>query len=273
MDGYVMTRDGIELYYKKDLIALPKGIILINHGFAEHLGRYDYVANKFNEYDFSVYRYDLRGHGRTRSTRGHIESYEKFIQDCDFMVDMAKRENENIPIFTLGHSMGGMISCAYGIGHPNKLNGQIFTGPDVNTLPLAKGIRSKLLKFLNQFAKEKMIKNVVGSDICSVEKVVEDYKKDPLILEEATVNFFVEFLVEGKEYISENIKKYKYPCFIGHGEEDKIVPKEIGIYLYENISSEDKELKIYKGLYHEILNEEEKDQVLKDIINWLDKRI
>ena len=273
MEDYLKVRDGIELRYKKDIIDEAKAVILINHGFAEHLGRYDYVAKEFNESGYNVYRYDLRGHGKTKSTKGHIESYEDFIEDCNEMVNLVKDENKDLQIFMLGHSMGGFVTCAYGLRYPEVLGGQILSGAAVNTLPAAKGIRSILIKSLNKFAKMKMIKNIVEDDICSVEQVVIDYKNDPLVLKEATVNLFTQFLVHGRGYINENIGDYKYPCFIAHGEKDKIVPMEIGEYLYGNISSEDKEIKIYDGLYHEILNEDEKDEVIGDMVNWLDGRV
>lgn len=270
---YLKVRDGIKLYYKINRIDSPKAIILINHGFAEHLGRYDYVAKALNESGYTVYRYDLRGHGQTKSPKGHIESYEDFIEDCDEMIEMIKNENNNLPIFILGHSMGGFVTCAYGLKYPNKLKGQIFSGPAVDTLPPARGIRSNLIKILNKFLPNKTIKNIVEKDICSVEEVVRDYMNDPLVLKEATINFYFQFLIEGRNYINKNIEDYKYPCLIAHGEKDKIVPKEIGYYLYNNISSKDKEIKIYDNLYHEILNEKEKDEILKDMIDWLDKRI
>lgn len=273
MEGYLKIRDDIELFYKKDIIESPKAVILINHGFAEHLGRYDYVVQRLNESGYTVYRYDLRGHGQTKSIKGYIDSYEDFIEDCNEMVELIKSENKDLPIFMLGHSMGGFVTCLYGIKYPDKLNGQMFSGAAVNTLPSARGIRSNLLELLNVFAKNRIIKNPVEKDICSVEQIVIDYMNDPLVLKEATVNFYVQFLVKGQKYISENIGNYKYPCFIAHGEKDKIVPKEIGYYLHDNISSKDKEIKIYDNLYHEILNEKEKDEVLGDMIMWLDRRI
>ena len=273
MESYLKVRDGIELRYKKDIIDEAKAVILINHGFAEHLGRYDYVAKEFNKSGYSVYRYDLRGHGKTKSTKGHIESYEDFIEDCNEMVNLVKSENKELKVFMLGHSMGGFVTCAYGLRYPNVLEGQILSGAAVNTLPAAKGIRSNLIKGLARFAKMKMIKNIVENDICSVEQVVIDYKNDPLVLKEATANLFAQFLVHGREYINENIRDYKYPCLIVHGEKDKIVPREIGQYLYDNISSKDKEIKIYDDLYHEILNENNKDEIIGDMVNWLDGRV
>ena len=104
-------------------------------------------------------------------------------------------------------------------------------------------------------------------------EVVEDYEKDPMVLTEATMNFYVEFLVKGTDWVEKNISKYKYPCLITHGEKDKIVPKEIAMFLYNSISSKDKEIKIYDGLYHEILNEKEKDKILWDMVNWLYKKL
>lgn len=272
MASYLKLRDGIELFYKKDIPTDPKALILINHGFAEHLVRYDYVADKISKEGYGIYRYDLRGHGKTKSTIGHIESYEDFILDCDEMVELMKKENPDLPIFILGHSMGGLITTLYGLRYPNKIKGQILSGAAVDTLPSAKGIRSYLLEFINIFSKKKTIANPVSNDICSVETVVADYKNDPLVLKEATLNFYVQFLVKGRREITKNISNYKCPCIILHGEKDKVVPKEIAHYFYNSISSHDKELKIYDNLYHEILNEGTKDEVILDIVNWLNHR-
>ena len=63
------------------------------------------------------------------------------------------------------------------------------------------------------------------------------------------------------------------PVLIVHGEEDKIVPISISKSFFNSISSRDKTFKEYKSLYHEILNEKERDYVIKDIISWLDNRI
>lgn len=272
MEGYLKVRDGIEIFYRKDIIESPRGIVLINHGFAEHLGRYNYITQRLNHEGYNVYRYDLRGHGKTRSVKGHIDSYEDFILDCDDIVELIRRENRDLPIFILGHSMGGFITCLYGLRYPDKLKGQIFSGAAVNTLPRAKGYRSYLYEFLNIFGKNIRIKNPVTRDICRDEKVITEYTEDSLVLKDATLNFYVQFLVKGRRYINKNIKKYNYPCFIVHGGADKIVPKEVAYYLYNNISSKDKEIKIYDNLYHEILNEREKNQVVNDILFWLNHR-
>ena len=272
MENYINCEGEVKLYYRKDI---PEGVlanVIINHGFAEHLNRYDYVTKKLNEAKIGVYRYDLRGHGRSKGLKGHINSFMDFVHDTDRVVNMAKSEFPNIPLFMLGHSMGGFITCLYGINHPNKLKGQIFSGAAVRRLPQVKGIKGDIFNLLNLIVPNMKIKNQLSKDICSVTEVVEGYEKDPLVLKEATLNFYVQFLVKGTSWIGKNIEKYNYPCLIIHGEKDKIVPKETAIFLYNNILSKDKEIKIYDDLFHEILNEKEKDKILLDIINWIYNR-
>lgn len=272
MGNYLLSKDGVQLYYEKDVPKDPIGNIIINHGFAEHCSRYDYIAQSFNEARLGVYRYDLRGHGRTKSVKGHIDNFMDFAYDADNMVNLIKEESPDLPLFMMGHSMGGFITCLYGIEYPNKLDGQIFSGAAVGRLPRVEGIKGDLYRLINMFFPKILVKNNISKDICSLSKVVEEYEEDSLVLKEATLNFYVQFLVKGVDWIKDNIERYRYPCLITHGEKDKIVPKEIAMYLYNSISSEDKEIKIYDDLFHEILNEREKDKILSDIINWLYKK-
>ena len=272
MGEYLKAKAGNEIYYKVDRVENPKGVVLINHGFAEHIGRYDYLANKLNENGYTVYRYDLRGHGRSGVEKGHINSYREFIDDCEEMVDLIKSK-EDKELFMLGHSMGGMVTLIYGIENPDTLRGQIFSGPGVGELPAAQGIMKIGVKLASKIMPKKMMANPVSDDICSDPAVVQAYKEDPLVLREASFNFYKEFSVDAIAYAQANKSKYTYPCLITHGEEDKVVPKEISEDLYKTIASKDKDLIIYEGLYHEILNEKSKDQVIMDMVSWLNERI
>jgi len=270
---FIRMRDGVELFYKKDLSNNPKAVILINHGFAEYLGRYDYVANSFQERGYSVYRYDLRGHGKSKSEVGHLESFNDFVDDSDQMIELIIKENPQLPVFMLGHSMGGLITALYGIKYKDKLNGQIFSGAAVGTLPSAKGINRYLIKIGSALFKNTMIKNPIDHTLCSDVDVFQAYLKDPLVLKKASFNFYAEFLINSLKDFDASIKEYRYPCFIANGEVDKIVPKELSLSFYDRIASTDKDIKIYNGLYHEILNEKEKDHILEDMVLWLDNRI
>ena len=141
MENFLECRDGVKLFYRKDI---PKGAIaniIINHGFAEHCDRYDYVAKKLNEEKIGVYRYDLRGHGRSQSKKGHIKSFMDFVNDGDEMVSLIKEEYPELPLFMLGHSMGGFITCLYGIKYARRWVGQSFSGAAGKRLPQVEGIK------------------------------------------------------------------------------------------------------------------------------------
>lgn len=273
MNNYLMIDDKVQLYLRKDIPDNPVANIIINHGFAEHLNRYDYVTKIFNTANFGVYRYDLRGHGKTKSKKGYVDNFMDFVKDLDAVVNLAKEEYPDLPLFMLGHSMGGFITLLYGINRPDKLNGQIFSGAAVIKLPMLNNIKGSIVKLLGNIVPNMDIRNSLTKDICSVKEVVEEYEKDPLVLKKAKLKLYVEFLINGVDWIEKNIHKYNYPCLITHGEMDKIVPKEASIYLYSKISSKDKEIRIYDNLYHEILNEREKDKILFEMINWIYERI
>ena len=271
-EGKLKSFDGTEIFYRKDIPGTIRAIVVIVHGLCEHLGRYDYVTQKFNDKGLGVYRFDNRGHGKSGGERGYVENFQNFFDDADKAVDLVLAEHEDLPVFMLGHSMGGFIAAGYGMKYPEKLRGQILSGPALLEIEaLVKDIKRD-----NYFEKNPREKapNALSNLICRDPEVVKAYDEDPLVLKETNLKLLGEAFVKGPIWLSENVNKYEYPCLILHGEDDKIVPSESSKWLYENAPSKDKSIKIYKDCYHEILNEkEEKDKVIDDIITWIEDRI
>ena len=265
----VVAPDGVKLFQIKDIPQRPNAIIVLVHGLAEHCGRYNYVVGKLNDFGYGVYRFDNRGHGRSEGKRGHLEDFQLFLDDADLFVDLARKENPDLPLFMLGHSMGGFITAGYGSKYPGKLAGQVFSGSVIIELPIFDALKE--LDVEN--APETPIPNSLSSLISRDQRVVKDYENDPLVLKETTLKLLTTVFLEGVAWLKDNLKNYSYPCLILHGGGDQIVGKASSEYLYENISPKDKTLKIYKDLYHEILNEAEKDLVLSDIRKWIGERI
>lgn len=265
----IVTPDGLELFHVKDLPEDPKAIIVLVHGLAEHCRRYDYVVRKLNEFGYGVYRFDNRGHGLSGGKRGYLDDFHKFIDDADLFVERAKEENSGLPVFMLGHSMGGFITAGYGSKYLGKLKGQIFSGPVIIELPIFDPLKEMDV----EKAPETPIPNSLSQLICRDQQVVTDYENDPLVLKETTLKLLTTVFIDGVSWLGENLKNYSYPCLILHGGDDQIVDKASARYLYENVSSKDKGIKIYDAFFHEILNEAEKDQVLSDIQHWIDERI
>ncbi len=264
------AHDGTNIFLTRNPTDRPKAAIIIVHGICEHLGRYNYTTSRFNEWGYSVYRFDLRGHGRSGGQRGYVESYELFIEDTDLIVSAAKQENPGLPIFLLGHSMGGFISVAYGIKHQDRLSGLIHSGSAVMILPMVKDLGEGF--DYNAMALSP-IPNALSNLISHDPEVVKAYDDDPLVLKEFTIKLMGEVFISGVNWVLKNMGSYRYPCLILHGGDDQIVPCEASQNLYDHIASTDKQIKIYDGLYHEILNEPEKETVLADIRQWIKARI
>ncbi|WPC44443.1 alpha/beta hydrolase [Clostridium sp. JS66] len=271
LQGEFNTFDGIKLFYSKDIVDSAKAVVIIVHGLCEHLERYNYFTKKLNDFGYTVYRFDNRGHGKSGGERGYVENFQDFFKDANELVDMALEENEGLPVFMFGHSMGGFITVGYGMKYKNKLKGQILSGAAI-TEPYA----FKDLKKDNYFEKHPREKspNALSKFICRDENVVKDYDNDPLVLKETNIKLLGEAFIKGSKWISENVKNYEYPCLILHGEMDRIVKNEASKWMFSNIHSDDKSIKIYPKCYHEILSEkEEKDGVIEDIHKWIEERI
>jgi len=260
---------GVELFVLKNLVKSPKAAVILVHGLCEHSGRYDYVVSRLNDFGYSVYRFDNPGHGRSGGERGYIADYQIFIDDAQKIVGIAEEENPGIPLFMLGHSMGGFITASYGVKYPDRLAGQILSGAAVTVQPTFKDMAS----FDYNATPLAPIPNMLSDIICRDPQVVRDYKEDPLVLKEFTTKLRGEVFIRGAKHLMYSMNTYKYPCLILHGGGDQIVTPDSSKYFYDHISSTDKQLKIYEGLYHEILHEPEKDIIIEDIRLWIEARI
>jgi lysophospholipase len=263
--GFIESVKGIKLYFERDLVEHPRVVVLILHGICEHLGRYVYLKNQFNTMSFNVYRFDFRGHGYSEGRKAHIDDYNEYIDDVDVMLKKVKVENPNVPVIILGHSFGGFIAVAYGIINQNRAEGYIISAPTTSD---EAGI---LDTFKSNMAIDTYVQNNLSKIVCSDAQVRKEYVEDPLVHDKMSIGLVKEML-KGIAWMKRSIEKFNDPILLIHGEEDQIVSYIDSEDLYEKMSSKDKNIIIYPGLWHEILNEKMKDQVILDVITWIHNR-
>lgn len=119
-ENMVLSFDGTKLFVNKEVDMDCRAVCVIVHGLCEHQGRYDYLAEKMHEMGFGTYRFDHRGHGRSEGERTYYDDFNQLLDDVNVVVDMAVSENSALPVFLLGHSMGGFAVALYGAKYPNK---------------------------------------------------------------------------------------------------------------------------------------------------------
>ena len=268
----IVSHDQLNLHSTKSLVQTPKANVIITHGLGEHSGRYSYVMEKLNQSDFNAYTYDLRGHGKSGGHSAYVNDYRDYLSDLLVMIEYVRDENSNVPTFLLGHSMGGFITTLFGITTNDLVSGVVLTGAATQTPRQANPMMRRVLQIAGKATPKAAIKNDLGKIVSKDPLVVENYLKDPLNKAKITMGLYDQFIIKGIDFVKSNIDQFNYPVLLLHGSDDKIVDPTAAQIFLKNASSQDKTLKIYDGLYHEILNEPERDDVIDDITKWLSDR-
>jgi alpha-beta hydrolase superfamily lysophospholipase len=230
----------------------PKAVLLVAHGFAEHSGRYGNLVNYFVPKGYAVYALDHRGHGRSEGERVQVEQFTDYVKDLKTFFDIVRQENPDDKIFLVGHSMGSIISLAYTVRYHNELAGLITSGGGLTRpgeTPPPRPVGQPL----------------PTSTLSRDPAVIKAYENDPLVYRGPIPQRSA--IADTRSKLPEQVPQIKLPVLImaGNGGPDGTRSQ----VLYELIGSEDKTLKLYEGLLHEIFNEPEHPRVMADIEAWL----
>jgi len=273
--GTCVAKDGTSLFWKEFAPdTTPKAVVHIIHGYAEHIDRYGNVVNELLPAGYAVIGNDHRGHGRSEGRRGHVKSFQDFIDDeKQFRRDVIDKRFPGIPYFILGHSMGSLIAMNYVEQDAQDLRGLILSGTgsqpgaDIpKMLIAATRILSKILPSVH-------VKSPLPPEFISRDKdVVQAYVNDPLVYNVITPRLAYEmnrYVVIG----AQNASRIMIPVLIQLGSKDTAFSGQEE--LFEMVGAKDKTFKRYEGLRHEVYNEliEDRTRVLADLRHWLDQHV
>ena len=250
-----------------------KAALVIVHGIAEHCGRYANMVDYLVPRGYAVYGFDHRGHGKSAGRKGYVEDFSFFLEDLSVFLDRVRRRNQSGKIFLFGHSMGAAIVLAYAADYPNDLAGLILSGPAVRVKPGLPAAVVGLLQPLALFLPKLGLKKLDSSTLSHDRRVVEAYDRDPLVYRGKISARLTLGLLRAMHQLENRLSSIRLPLLVLHGGEDRMVDPESSRIVFTRAASADKTLKIYPGLYHEILNEPEHLKVLEDIESWLEKQV
>lgn len=270
----IRNKEGINIYYLRKLPLELKAIVVISHGYGEHFYLYLPLMERLAAEGYGVYALDHRGHGHSEAERGHLDRFGIFLEDLDFFVDYVQGLHPTLPLYMIGHSMGGLINFNYGLIHPEKVKGQIFTGAVLTKPGGTKYVPTCVFWLGSRVLKKYKIRpNMKGKLTRKPGEQKISQKKgsagDPLILRYGTLRFFYEFACCGVNFARKNAEIYGLPCLFLHGTADKLVPYQKIERIVERLASQDKTLKLYEGFYHDLIHDPEGEEVVADILNWL----
>jgi acylglycerol lipase len=248
-----------------------RGVLVIVHGFNSHSGQYLWAAEQFAANGLAVYALDLRGRGRSEGERYYVEKMEDYTDDVQTLVTRAKSENPGLPVFLLGHSAGGVISCNYLLDHPSEVDGFVCES-FAYELPVPDIVLS-FLKGLSYITHHTHVFSLNNKDFSRDPAVVESMNEDILIKGESQPAQTAKVLIDGARRLTEEFPRMTLPVLIMHGTEDKATSPSGSQHFYEKAGSTDKTLKLYEGHFHDLLNDVDKEIVMADIQGWIDARL
>jgi alpha-beta hydrolase superfamily lysophospholipase len=272
MDFNIKLRNGQVL---RGMLQSPgdkqKAVIIFVHGLGEHMQRYNYWASLFDEEGIGFAGLDLPGHGRSEGKRGNIRSYELLGEVMDIMLNSCNQTFPGVPVFIYGHSLGGGIVLYYLIRKNPKIKGAIVTSPWLRLSFEPARIKIILASLLQNLLPGLIQPSGLEvSHISHDEKIVENYKTDPLVHGKISISLFYSAVTAG-EYSIMHASELKIPTLLLHGSDDLITSPEGSRAFAEKTDMV--ELKIWNGGYHELHNEPFKDEVFRYIINWIESKL
>jgi len=269
--GTFMGASDTELFYQRwNPSSRSRGVLVLVHGFGEHSGRYSYLVQWMLERDYTIYAFDLRGHGNSPGRRGHINGWHEFREDLRRFLRLVEAMESPSPLYLVGHSLGGLIVLECALRGLLGLRGIIACAPAIGRPPVKPGLM-QLAWVMSMIWPTFSVKvDIDPSKLSRDPEVVRAYKEDPLVHNRASARFGAQMEL-ARSWTMAHAREFPFPLLMLHGGADKLASAEASRVFYGRVISRDKELRIYRGGYHELHNDIHREQVLEDMCEWLEE--
>jgi len=251
----------------------PKAAVFLVHDFGEHSARYCDFASALNEHGFTVFAFDCQGHGRSSGQRGQFKSFEHWVRDTWDFLNKTPSVCVDLPKFLIGVGVGACVihrAAVLGV-KPVNFAGLVFLSPAVrqgNSTDTPGAIRPAGLF-------RRKVKGTNPHLLSRDPDVVANYRIDPLAYHGKIKSSTASQIRKAMAWFASDrsTSQMSYPLLLCQGTKDQIVSPFGAKHLHEQAPSKDKELKVYHGMFHDLLHDEESKQVIDDIISWLSVRV
>lgn len=266
--------DGAKLNVTRWLpVGEPKAVVLLAHGYAEHAGRYGYVAARLTAAGYAVYAVDHWGHGKSDGVMGFVPAFSLYVDGMAALIDRVREAWPGKPRLLLGHSMGGLIATLLLIDRQRDFAAAALSGPAIQTPAPPSKLTIWLSRFLSRYFPRAGVMKLDPTGVSRDPAVVAAYLADPFVDTGKLSARLAAEMFDAMARARAGAEAITLPLLLQHGEADRLTAPEGSRYLFDHVASRDKRLEIYPGLFHEIYNEPERDAVLDDLIGWFDAHV
>jgi alpha-beta hydrolase superfamily lysophospholipase len=273
-DGTFAGVGGLPLYYQtwQPLNVRTRAVLVNLHGLGDHSNLYPSIAAHFPVRGIAVYAYDMRGNGRSPGQRAYLRDWGEYRGDLRAFVDRVREWEGQVPIFLLGHSLGGLVVLDFALHHPEGIAGVIAAAPALGEV----GVPSYLMalgrimsRIWPRFSLE------VGMDLSGLARdaaVIQNVLADPLFHRRGTARLSTE-VIQAIARVQSRADELSVPLLMLHGSADRMVLPEGSRDFFRKVRSADREFQEYPGAYHALFADVNQREVLEDVGRWLEVRI
>jgi len=275
---YFVNARGLLIYHREVRPAAPRAVAVLVHGIGEHCGRYESVVARLAAKGVAVRTLDLEGHGRSEGLPAYAESLGDWVDD---VVRVASAET-TLPVFLLGHSLGGLLSLHAALRHLEepaaripRLAGVVVIAPPVVPIPPNAALAA-VATALSAVLPKLQLSKLDAADLCTDPRVCEAYMNDPLCYHGGFRARVAAEIIKSMKLARDKLAtSFPLPLLLAHGTKDAIVHPDGSTVWYRTLASDcvDKTLSLIDAAFHEVLFEPDKgDHVLDEIATWMLQR-
>jgi alpha-beta hydrolase superfamily lysophospholipase len=288
MKSTLQTTDGLTLSLRAWPREGARGSVVIVHGLGEHIGRHARVAAHLNDWGWSVFGHDHRGHGASEGPRGRLASADDLIADLALVIDHARRSQPG-PLVLLGHSLGGLVAARFvaegvpaGASAPGPapsaaparwhrpVDALVLSSPVLD--PALRPAQKLLLAVLGPLAPNLAVNNGLQPEWISRDPaVVAAYRADPLVHDRIAPRL-VRFIVDAGAEVIADAPRWPVPTLLLYAGADRCVAPAGSAAFAAAAPKELVTARVFETLFHEIFNEPEQDAVFEVLRGWLASR-
>jgi len=271
-ESHVAGVRGHSLFRRAWLPERPQRVLLMVHGYAEHSGRYEPFGAWFAARGCAVHSYDHQGHGRTTGTRCHVRRFADLLDDLERVLGHVRSEHPELPVFLVGHSMGGLAVAAFAADRRPDVAGAVTSGAALaisEDLPRGRLLASRVLRWV--VPRLAVPSGLDANGLSRDPDVVRAYLDDPLVFRTMTMSLAAE-LMSAIQRTGGRGGEVRVPMLLLHGQADPICPIDGSRAFHAQLDVPGSRIRSYAGLRHEIFNEPEYESVFEDLLGWVHER-
>jgi alpha-beta hydrolase superfamily lysophospholipase len=273
LETIVAAADRTKVFVRHWQVDDPKAVIVHAHGLGSHGARTKNFVAELLPAGYAFFAHDHRGHGKTEGQRGHIDSFDRFLDDLYMVVGQAREAYPDKKVFLQGHSLGGLIALAYALRHADTIDAVVASSPALILSANVPPVKAALGRAVSSLWPTLSLGNGIDSSALSRDlEVVREYEADPLVHDRVSSKFFVEFTAAMERTLMA-AGGLQMPLLAWHGTADQLTSPEGTKLFFDRAASPDKTMRLFEGAYHEVQNDTCKDELLPILRQWYDSHV